>query len=169
MKLSEFAEEFGLSRADVENWISRPEVVLRTHYADTIPGRARQFSWPNIVELALMSALVAGGCRPSRAAAYADSIRAGVFSDPSQGRWLLLPAGNFESSLTTDNITEDQLNAVASKSPSRTALVIDVGDIKRRAMRLYLASLPPDDEERLSFQLRSALSSTTTSSERGDR
>lgn len=72
MRLTKFAPQFDVNPADVKNWMQQPTVVLRTHYAETKPRSAREFSRLNVLELALMSAFVRVGYKPSSAAAAAE-------------------------------------------------------------------------------------------------
>jgi hypothetical protein len=69
--LSAVAVLTGASPRVIENWVGRLE--LRTHYQETIRGRARLYSRENALELALIAAFAAAGVPPSTAVAYAES------------------------------------------------------------------------------------------------
>ena len=92
MHFSGFQDDFGIERTDVENWIHR--IGLRTHYDDTMLGRAREFSRLNVFELAVVKSLVSNGCRPFRAVAYAEFLL-DAFRYGHELNWLILPAPDF--------------------------------------------------------------------------
>lgn len=126
MRMSAFLGEFGLTRIDVENWINR--LTLRTAYAPTIPGRARQFSRVNALEIAIIGALIATGCKASSAPAFAEII-VDDYRNGTLKKWLIIPGGDPQNAYTTDQITTAQIIDLTEASPSRAAVLIDVKSI----------------------------------------
>lgn len=136
MRLSKFGPEFGLARADVENWMLRSSITLRTEYSDTRAGQPREFSRMNVLELAIMKALVTVGCKPSSAAAFGEIVLDGYRARRLK-RWLVLPAGDFKSAVPVDDLAEVNLGNEARRSPVRAIVFIDVKDIVDRVDRIF--------------------------------
>lgn len=134
MRLSRFASEFGLSRADAENWVYRK--IARAPYAETIPGRAREFSRHQVLELAVIGALVATGCKPATAGAHAE----GLVEDYRMGRlpqWGIFPAGAYESGHSSAAPSSSDIEEEAAKSPFRAAIAVNLLDIANRVEALF--------------------------------
>ncbi len=134
MRLNAFLKDFGLERADVENWTSRIE--LRTSYQSTVPGRAREFSKLNVLELAMVKALVSAGCKPSRAVVFAEIVLDN-YKDRRLKKWLVLPAQAFNSAIEVGDLTPDLMESVKEKSPSRTVIAIDAKAIADRVDQIF--------------------------------
>lgn len=139
MRLSKFKDEFGIQRAEVENWISRE--TLRTKYAETRPGSAREFSRANVFELAVVAALVRAGCRPSTAIAFTEPL-IDDFGTGNLKRWLIFPLGTFDKCQSCTSFDEATLYRLASSKTSRGVIVIDVGGIAIGVEELFDASRP---------------------------
>lgn len=138
MRSTDFAEKIGTTKADIENWRSRPNIQLRTHYAETVAGSARKYSLDNIIELAVMAALVNIGCRPSSAAAYADmSIR--NRNSQQVKEWLVFAAGDFSKGKGTNQLDVATIEEVANGTPSKSAALVHLGEIIRSVETMYSA------------------------------
>lgn len=135
MQLNDFAEEFGLARADAENWLARVE--LRTDYQPTARGRSREFSRENVVELAMIASLVAVGFRPSKAVVWAEIVVDEYRNRRSAPEFLAFPAQKFERCISGDEVSPDQLAELAALSPFRAAILINSGDVVRRVESLF--------------------------------
>ena len=139
MQMKYFIDEFGLSRADVENWLSRPSVQLRTEYAPTAKGRARDFTRKNVMELALVGALVSVGARASEAAIWAKPVIEEYLSvlRTSQVNWIAFPAQSLDQMVTSENISKINLDELSKQSPKQSVVIINAGEILRQVDKIF--------------------------------
>jgi len=131
----DFVEAIGIERFDAENW--RRRVGLRTVFSPTVPGRAQTYTRDNVLELALVGAFVQSGATPPIAVAYADMVRRG--ERYGGRRWIVFPAGDFESGIGTDDLTAEKWEACAAKSPNGSVVAIDVQKIIATVDGLFAA------------------------------
>ena len=134
MRMSKFVEEFALSKADVENWISR--LPMRTEFAPTIAGRFREFGKANVLELALVGAFVSAGMRPASAVAWAEPVLDDYRSGSVQ-RWFVAPAGSFDKGSFVPDLEAVDLDGLSKLYPSRAIVVFNILDIVERVDALF--------------------------------
>lgn len=137
MQLNKFVVEFGLSQKDVENWLSRPSITLRTHYAETKRGRAREFTRENVMELVIMDALVSMGCKPSHAPMWAEAVMDEHKRPISPPRYVAFPSGEFSTMEGFVSLDTVRLTEILSRSKSQGLALIDVGTIVDRVDHLF--------------------------------
>lgn len=139
MLMNDFLEPFGLKRSNVQNWLTRSSVQLRTEYQQTSSGASRQFSRSNVTELALIGALVALGARASDAADWAEAVMDERKRPSFDGSlFLTAPAedwgglGDISSFISTERI-----NAQLSASRLNAIKIVDVGAIFRKVDQFF--------------------------------
>ncbi|MEY8143209.1 hypothetical protein [Falsihalocynthiibacter sp. CO-5D18] len=136
MQMKTFIKKFGLSRADVENWIARPSVQLRTKYAPTTKGRAREFTRKNVMELALVGALVKAGVKPSEVAMWAEvAIEDYCIGLPSI-ELMAFPPYSFGQMVTANKYKDLDIPALLSQFGGAIILV-EVGKYLREVDDLF--------------------------------
>lgn len=136
MQMKSFIDEFGLSRADVENWISRPSVQLRTKYASTAKGRAREFTRKNVMELVLVGKLIEVGVRPSEAAMWAETAIEDYCSGISSIEWMAFPARQLGQMITAKKFIDLALSDMFSQHDGAVA-IINAGQFLREVDKLF--------------------------------
>ncbi len=144
MEMKAFLAKFGLSRADVENWLSRPSVQLRTKYAPTVKGRARKFTKENVMELALVGALVEGGVRASDAAMWAEPVIEDHISVLRKPNWIAFPAQSFNQMISAKVISTKEIEKLSDLSPNASVFILHVGRIFQPVAELF--KLHSEDE-----------------------
>jgi hypothetical protein len=134
--LSRIAAVVDLNLHDFTNW--RKRELLRTHYRDTINGKAREFTRENAIELAVVSALGKNGVAIPSAVAYADM----VLRNARTGRlreYLMFPTGSVDSATGTDEPSAKLADLVAQAAGANimSVSVVCVGEIVRRIDALF--------------------------------
>lgn len=124
----------GAERHDVENWLGR--LTFSSAFETGTPGRARQFSRDNTIELAAIAAFVRMGWLPNTAVAMAGAVMRmakvnkvrewAVFSTES-------PNGYATNVIDMDRIARD----VAAASEVPIVRLVPIGEIVRRVDRLF--------------------------------
>ncbi|RYH06240.1 hypothetical protein [Tropicimonas sp. IMCC6043] len=138
LRHSDWGDALGVTRADTENWIRRPEVTLRTRLLPTVPGRARVYTKDNVTEFALIGALSKIGCPIDDGAAWAEVIMDEA-RRPSggQGEYLVFPAKDFGNGGVVNELVPNQLSALHDASPNLAIVSIRVGAILRKVDQLF--------------------------------
>lgn len=134
MQMTNFLDAIGASRRDVENWTSRLD--LSTEFAGTRAGAARQYSKENVVELAMISALTRSGCPLRSAAAYTAMVLRNYRSDTLRD-WIVFPAQEFTSGISTNEPKEVDILALAQKSAVGSVTSIHVKSIIQKIDELF--------------------------------
>ncbi len=124
MLISEFANAIGVSRADVENWIYRLE--LSTDYAETTPGKARNYSRANVLELAFLAAMIKTGWPPRKAVGIVRDVLQDSWSIAA---WLGWPAGKFDEATGASSLEALNVARLAKQSPYAAVSLIHVEKI----------------------------------------
>jgi hypothetical protein len=136
MRASGFVGEFGSNKAEIENWIIRDTVDLRTRYEETIAGSARQYSLENVIELALMTAFVRSGIKPSSAAAYAAmAMRNHATESPNE--WYIFVDGSKGDGHAVSDIPDGYIEDLMKESLTKTVSIIQVGAVIRKAEAVF--------------------------------
>lgn len=136
MKVTDFADQIGITRFDADNW--RKRVGLRTEYAPTVAGRAQEYTRDNVLELAAMGALVKAGMTPKDAVPHAHMMVRQSHSSHVR-RWMLYPVGDFSQGRGTDNLTPEALEELASASTAFGVICIDLHKLLRTVDGLFAA------------------------------
>lgn len=130
MRISRFAAEFGLSPARIENWIRRG--IVRRPLPDTVAGRAYELSESDVLEIALVGALIGSGYRPKEGGEAASALMVAYAKKPA-ARFVLISVGSHATPQLLFNSPSAAEKDQASKmSPYRTVAVIDLSWIHER-------------------------------------
>lgn len=139
MQMNDFLGPLNLKRGDVQNWLGRPTIELRTKYQETVSGSPRRFSKANVTELGLIGALVSVGCKPSDAVSWAETLieekRRPAVKRP---RYLVCPAQNFDKGSIVISLDELDLEQLMVNTSTAALIIIDVGAVFDRVDRLFL-------------------------------
>lgn len=137
MKLPEIVAALGLVASDVENWLKRLE--LNTHYAETRPGRSREFYCENVLELALMTGYTRLGMPAATAVEAVKATIADAASERVTKEWAVFASGNWMLGHRVDSLDEVNFGLLTAKGnkaiPGFSAL--QVGEIVRRVEKLF--------------------------------
>lgn len=141
LKLSECLPVINASRTDVENWLSRLD--LMTVYAQTVAGSPRLYSCDNVLELAGIAALTKIGVPARNAPAFA--FRFFVETSGLSGReWLIFDPQALVSDagsnlgFVTDKLNGKKLADFAAKAGKSTVFaVVHAGEIVRNVRALF--------------------------------
>ena len=129
---SELVTAFDATPRDIENWISRLD-NLTTKFQETTQGKSRLYSKANALELAFIAGVVRGGATPREGAIYAATLlrklKYGGFK-----QWLVFPAGNLKTAISSDNPT---LDSMVAEFGSTTLTFVATGEIVRRVNALF--------------------------------
>lgn len=140
MRLSQIAPVLGASRLDVGNWLNRQ--TMTSHFEEVASGQARQFSYQNTIELALVAAFVAAGMPVSKAiagarrhvvAAHSPRMRLG-----DKRQWLVYPAGKFSSGIETDQPELASLSGLLEPGAPPVFVLVNIAEVFRRVDELFL-------------------------------
>lgn len=137
MVMDDFLEPLGLKRTDVQNWLARPSVELRTQYAETVRGSARRFSKMNVLELALMNALVSVGCKLSDAVTWAEVLIDEYHRPCDAPNFLVCPAQEFDQGFLREELNGEDLNQLMHETSAVGLVVVDVGSVYRKVDQLF--------------------------------
>lgn len=136
--LREISPVVRASQSHIDNWMSRVE--MRTDFETPVRGAPRRYTRANTLELALISAMVQVGAKPSTAVAFADAYNgeSGRLEMMAGREWLVFVAGDLKHARATDNpdprFWTRELNAPALS-------IIHVGAIVREVDSLFTESV----------------------------
>lgn len=134
MKVTDFADQIGITRFDADNW--RKRVGLRTAYAPTIAGRAQEYSRDNVLELAAMGALVKAGMAPKDAVPHAHMMVRQSYSSHVR-RWMVYPVGDFSKGIGTDTLTAEIVDRLSGGSSAFGVTCIDLHKLLQTVDKLF--------------------------------
>lgn len=142
MRISKIEPVLGASRLDVGNWLSRQ--TMTSHFQEVLGGQARQFTYQNTIELALIAAFVGAGMPVSKAVAWArpfvlDARAPGVRMG-GQRQWLVIPAGDFSKAVQTDEPQLSALTELLEPGAPPVFALVNIAEVFRRVDELFNAT-----------------------------